>query len=300
MNKFRTELIPYIRTWIGNSKKEKQAKYRYYNLCSKLAEFEDATRLKLHTDSFNCGVSEQFVFWLRNHPKRFLASTVAKFLSLLLTCLKHAQDEGYQVNLAIEDISIRKEATDAVYLTREELNTLNNMKLNKEASAVRDRFLLGCYTAQRYSDYSRLTKDDIVDGIIHVKQVKTGVVVKVPAAPVIYDILKRNGGEFPKLSSQQAFNTCIKRICRRAGMNSTVLIERTRGSNVEKKRYKKYQLVSSHTARRTGATLLYLTGEKVFRIMLITGHRTEAAFFLYIRIGREENAKELMSNPFFK
>lgn len=300
MNKAKTRLIPYIRLWIGSSKKEKQTKYRYYNLCSKLSEFEDSTRLKIYTDSFNDGVSEQFVFFLRNHPKKFLASTVAKFVSVLLTCLRHAQREGYKVNLSIEDITIRKETTDAVYLTQEELGRLNDMKLKKEAAAVRDRFLLGCYTAQRYSDYSRITKDDIIEGIIHIKQVKTGVVVKVPAAPIVYDILKRNGGEFPALSSQQAFNACIKRICRRAGISSTILIERTRGIKVEKKRYKKYQLVSSHTARRTGATLLYLTGEKVFRIMLITGHKTELAFLLYIRIEREENAKELMNNPFFK
>jgi hypothetical protein len=33
--------------------------------------------------------------------------------------------------------------------------------------------------------------------------------------------------------------------------------------------------------------------------MLLTGHKTEEAFFKYIRIGKEENARELSEHPFF-
>jgi hypothetical protein len=36
------------------------------------------------------------------------------------------------------------------------------------------------------------------------------------------------------------------------------------------------------------------------RIMLITGHKTEQAFFRYIRVEKKENAKALSELPFFK
>ena len=59
-------------------------------------------------------------------------------------------------------------------------------------------------------------------------------------------------------------------------------------------------LVISHTARRSGATNMYLAGIPTFRIMLLTGHTTEESFFKYIRIGKEENANVLSEYPFFK
>lgn len=65
-------------------------------------------------------------------------------------------------------------------------------------------------------------------------------------------------------------------------------------------RVKRYALVGSHTARRSFATNLYLSGISAGRIMLLTGHKTEEAFFRYIRINKEENAKILSEHAFFK
>jgi integrase len=79
-----------------------------------------------------------------------------------------------------------------------------------------------------------------------------------------------------------------------------VLYERTDGTKVVRKRMKKYALVSSHTARRSGATNMYLAGIPVARIMLLTGHKTEQAFFKYIPIGKQENAKTLLEHNFFQ
>jgi integrase len=101
------------------------------------------------------------------------------------------------------------------------------------------------------------------------------------------------------LPSQQAFGATIKRICQKV-INSEVMYERTFGKTVVRKRVKKYTLISSHTARRTGATNMYLAGIPTFRIMLLTGHTTEKSFFRYIRIQKEENARMLSEHPFFK
>lgn len=295
------ELVPFIRIWMARSKRSKQYKARYLNLCNKLVEFEKYSRLKLYSDSFTEGMTEQFVDYLRCVPeKKLLQNTVMKIRSHLCTMLNRAQKGGYKVDWGIGDVRIDKEYIETVSLTQDNLDDLNGMKLNTEAAAVRDRFLLGCYTAQRVSDYSRIKASDIISGVIYVKQIKTGVVVMIPVHPIVYDILERNGGEFPPLKSIQAFNRCLKRICKKVGINDIVSVERTRGNKVERLKLKKYEMISSHTARRTGATLMYLAGIPVAKIMKLTGHTTEASFFQYIRIDKMENAKDLSEHPFFK
>ena len=62
----------------------------------------------------------------------------------------------------------------------------------------------------------------------------------------------------------------------------------------------KYKLISTHTARRTGATLMYLDGLDPLSIMKITGHRTEKEFLKYIRVGAEENASRISSSAYFR
>jgi len=55
----------------------------------------------------------------------------------------------------------------------------------------------------------------------------------------------------------------------------------------------KWELVSSHTARRTFATNCYLDGIPTRTIMRITGHKKEDDFFRYIRMTPEDDAKIL-------
>ena len=184
----------------------------------------------------------------------------------------------------------------------DELQRINSLPhLPAKLATVRDRFLLGCFTALRYSDYSTLTRRNIVGGNIEIKTRKTGKKVVIPIHPVVRDVLQRNGGDFPKVTvSLHTFGVRLRQVCRLAGIHSYVLYERTIGVKVIRKRVKKYTMVTSHTARRTGATNMYLAEIPTFRIMLITGHKTEESFFRYIRINKEENAKILATHPFFK
>ena len=97
---------------------------------------------------------------------------------------------------------------------------------------------------------------DLTSDYMQIKTQKTGSVVRLPVHPVIKDIVSRNNNVLPVMKSQQNFNKMIKVICRKAKVNALVTIERTQGITVVRKRVKKYELISSHTARRTGATLL--------------------------------------------
>lgn len=293
------EIVKYIQRYVCYSKKPWAHKRAFLNLSKKIVDFQNEIGIVIYTDSFTDDMAERFIYYLKCRPENYVSETIRFFRKKIVSILNRAQRDGYKIRFGMHEIEIKKEYVDTVFLKQEELDILNTMKLRKEAAAVRDRFLLGCYTAQRFSDYSSIQIEDIRNNIITIKQIKTGVVVKVPVHPVVQKILDRNGGDFPKLKSPQAFNMCLKRLCKKAEMTESIIIERTRGNRVVKKRYKKYELISSHTARRTGATLMYLAGIPVARIMKLTGHMTEESFFLYIRIDKEENAKKLQEHPFF-
>ena len=55
------------------------------------------------------------------------------------------------------------------------------------------------------------------------------------------------------------------------------------GGTPKKVRKEKCDLVHTHTARRTGATLMYLSGMDIYDIMKITGHTSPAMLRKYIK-----------------
>lgn len=193
-----------------------------------------------------------------------------------------------------------KEETDSVYLTEQELEKLVQAQLNIPLLAkARDLFILGVYTAARFSDYSRLDKEMIKNGIIHFTQQKTSASVMVPASPRVLEILERYGGHAPALSQQQ-FNKGIKDACMLSGITDLVEVTRSHGDKHTTTKEPKYKLVSSHTARRTGATLLFQSGIPAAQCMMLTGHTTEAMFMKYIKTTKEENAEMLKGAAFFQ
>jgi len=57
--------------------------------------------------------------------------------------------------------------------------------------------------------------------------------------------------------------------------------------------FKKWELLTTHVARRSCTTNEYLAGTPTITIMAITGHKTERAFLKYIKLTSGEHAKLL-------
>jgi integrase len=181
-------------------------------------------------------------------------------------------------------------------MTIEEINRLYNMRLLGVRAMARDLFVLGCHTAMRYSDYSKLSMAHISKGNIVYKTQKTDTTVIIPAHPRVIEILERWQGSAPPVSLT-SLNKIIKQVCQELGIFDD-LIPIKEGRTV---RYmERYNFISTHTARRSGATNMYLAGIPAQSIMKITGHTTEASFMKYLRITKEQNAKLLAENDFFK
>lgn len=302
-------LSVFIRQYCNKSKRSATS-IRYYRRLARMIEaFEKYLAIELMTDSFTEQMIEDYLHFIRSYtPEKkghsaYRQSTVRNFYQKTISALHKAQKAGYRTNLEpFSEFKVSDEDSCSVYITLQELGSIEALSLNRNSAQVRDIFLIGCFTALRYSDYSRLSEDNFCDGVLHIKTLKTGAYVMIPIHPVINRIIQRNGGYgFLKYrNSQQNFNKVVKNVCKKAGITQKILVERTEGFKVVRKMVPKYQLISTHTARRSGATNMYQAGIPPFKIMLITGHKTETAFYRYIRIQKEENAKDLMNHPFFK
>ena len=165
----------------------------------------------------------------------------------------------------------------------------------KAKERIRDMFILGCLTALRYSDYSRLTSQNLI------RTKKTNVDVKVPAHDYVKEIYAKYGGFIPRGLCIQYVNKYLKVIMKEIGLNDLVTYSYTKGGRLITVTREKWELISSHTARRSAATNMYLTGRmKTLEIMNLTGHRTEQNFFRYIRLTGDDTARSISGDMFFR
>lgn len=294
------ELVNYIKNFANRSRKNRAYKRQFWNVAAKLEAFQSERNLCIFTGNFPVQVVED-IFYYFSEKCNYRSETIRSYITKIKTVMLAASREGYLVDFSINEFRLKKEESTAVYLTSAEIERINSLSIKPDNSAIRDRFLIGCCTGLRFSDYSKLTISSISNGSISVRTQKTGARVIIPVHWIVEDVLKRNNGIFPPLlTSQQNFNKRIKLICRKAKITEAVTVEIKRGNKIEKHKKKKYELIGSHTARRSFATNMYLLGVQTAKIMLFTGHTTEESFFRYIRIGKAENAKELADHPFFK
>lgn len=241
---------------------------------------------------------EDFVYYLRE--RKLMSSTVKNNLGRLKYLLSKAGQWGYEINATINDFNIQDEEVNTIFLTMSELFKIQRFQdLTAREIEIKDYFLIGCLTALRFSDYSRLQKKNFVGNKIVVRTKKTNTPVQVPMHPIVKEIVLKYNKELPIAPSIQHFNREIKKICRKIGFARKMPYERQVGTERISVMRPKYQFISSHTARRSAATNMYLAKIQPYRIMLITGHKTEKSFFRYIRITREENVKVLARHPFF-
>lgn len=282
--------LPFFQTWsVRETTKYKYNRYKKYTY-KLLAEFFGSKKPTF--DSINYSFCEEFIEWMRS--RNLCANTRGSHIKFV----KAAMNEAYKMKLHTnEDFrSFRKEVepVDTVYLTDDEVNKVAQLTLSGSYEVVRDLFLIGCHTGMRFSDYSRLSMVDISDGVIHLITQKCKTPVDIPAHPRVIQILNKYGGSAPQISSQK-FNMYVKLVCKDAGMNEQVLV-RKEGKHIKSE---KWELVSSHTARRTGLTNMYKAGIPIYRCMMISGHKTESVFLNYLKITQSENAEYLKDNPFF-
>lgn len=233
-------------------------------------------------------------------------NTIKGYIEKIQTLARKAGQYGYAVDSTYDEINLREEESYTVYLSMNEITRIYYFKFEKQdkrkaREKIRDLFVIGCLTGLRYSDYSTLTVDNFSNGFIVKRTKKTNVTVKIPMHDYVKEIIEKYYGRIPGGYNIQYFNAYIKLICREIGLTDKITYSFTRGGELKTVTKEKWKLISSHTARRSAATNMYLTGRmKPLEIMKITGHKSESCFFKYIKVTEEDTARMLSGDIFYR
>jgi len=299
-------LFSFIRDFIDKSKNRPTAKtgrpvsykqYREYeNTFDYIKKFSEYKKRKLDFKDINLDFYQEFIEYLQKVEKKS-QNYIGKKIQTLKIFLNAATDAGINTNTQYKSHRFKAitEETESIYLNEDELQRIADLDLSKnlKLDKVRDLFLLGCWTGQRFSDWNYIKKENIKNGFLVIKQDKTNHGVAIPLHPVVEKILKKYNYELPKLISNQKFNDYLEEIVKDEKLKLTRTVEKsiTKGGVKQTTKYKKWELVKTHTARRSFATNLYLRGVPSITIMAVTGHKTEKSFLKYIKVTPTEHAE---------
>jgi integrase len=260
---------------------------------------------KFNFDDITIDLYDKLVVYF--NEKNYSPNTIGRHIKNLKVIMRIARDNGMHDNNEMDRKKFKsmKVSVQEIYLTETELTQMLELDLSDqpEKEVARNVFLIGCYTAQRFSDYSRIKKDNIRklnDGtmVIDLIQKKTGEQVLIPMRPELITLLEKYDYNVPKIFEQK-LNKRIKDVGEDAKITAPIIREKIQGGLKVTTTVPKNKLIKTHTARRTGCTNMFLGGVPTLSIMKISGHKTEREFLSYIKTSKEQTAQTLNTHPYF-
>ena len=286
-----------------------------------LKEFEKENRQRLDFDTIDINTLTDFRNYLTT-VKGFALNNIAKHIDNFRQFLRTANDEKIPIDqetISSKRFIVARETPEDIYLPESELQGIASLDLSDRnkyitlsqkqkgiekaikvnygtLDRVRDLFMIGCYTGLRVSDYNNIKPHHIKGAYIDLYQRKTGERVVIPIHNTVKTILAKYNGSTPPKISDQKINMYIKEICKLAGIKEQVEKQQTKGGEKIANVAEKWQLVTSHTARRSFATNMTKQGIPIQLIMKITGHKKESVFLKYVKLTAFEYAEILQKH----
>jgi len=330
-NEIPKDLFPFIDHLIETSPNKHSTLKSFKVVRKNLQDYQKAKKTVLNFNSIDIDFYNSFIDYLTKPTKTktkagltvtkagLSKNTIGTRIKILKTFLSEANERNVIVptDYKKKSFKVLKEETNSIYLTESELMQMYYIETSPESldilrkefctdklpdylAKVRDLFLIGCYSGLRFSDLSKLNKDNITkDNTINVKTIKTNQSVVVPIHTIVKQIFEKYDYQLPREISNQKFNEYLKDVAKIAGIKEPITTESTKGGFKVSETTEKYNLVTSHTARRSFATNAFLMDMPSISIMKITGHKTESAFMRYIKMSAKDNAIKMQSHKFF-
>lgn len=254
----------------------------------KLINFSENKNIEMKFSLIDQNFVDEFIKYLVQNDKNG-NNTINKYIDNLKMFLTWSKKRGLHNNIDYIDIEkVKSFSNEILFLTEEELNKIEHIDLsnNKQLDKCKDLFLFGCYTGQRFSDYSSFDYTEVTSSFWVKNQKKSGgkTIVKIPLSSKALNILnKYNQDSFPKISSQK-FNKNIKKIAFLSEIYEPCKIVNVIGNKRIEEVKPKYELISSHTARKTFITLSLQKGMSTEAIKKISGHTSDSEFKKYLNI----------------
>lgn len=220
-----------------------------------------------------------------------------------------ATKKGYNRNVAYQAYSQRfhdetkSDSTNNLYaLSDEELASIQTFPTSRKAiNRTRDIFVFACYTGLRFSDVIALRWSNVSGDILDVISKKTNHRQRFALATEALRILAKYPKSpdeddpriFPTISNQK-YNAHLKEVGKLAGMTGDWITEKQSGRTKTREVRPKYELLTSHVARRTFVTMCLRKGMSPEDIRAVTGHTTADMMMKYVKFD-DESKREKMS-----
>lgn len=291
-----------------------QSRIKNLETFKKLVEvYQKEIKKQINFLDINKQFVDKFTNWLMN-TKKYSTNYSGKVIDNLKTVCLDAEKLDIKTNPYIKQIEGFSESNKDRYivtLSIDELNTISNTDITNPAyNNARNWLLIGCEIGQRAGDLLNITKDNIRykggNMYLDLTQQKTGKSVTVGIVnPRIVDIIENN---FPHKISTQKLNFYIKKVCEIAKINEMTegkrLNPKAKKDNPETMRkvlgfYPKYELITTHSFRRSFATNYY---KKIPTPILIgiTAHSKESLFLHYINRVEDKDANADLFRTFYE
>ena len=250
-----------------------------------LQDFEESKDVKLNFNQIDKNFYNAFINYCTN-KKKHSTNTLSRNIGLFKTFMNWAVLNRYTYKLDFQEFkNIKKEITDEVALSKEQVVEIFNFEFrnNERLERVRDLFVFGCFTGMRYSNYSKIKKNDIVDNHIKVRDVKdNSKQLNIPLNDYSSYLLKKYDYLLPKISNQK-FNEYIKEVIKKVGYTEDIKKTSKVGNEIIETVTPFYTRISSHTARRSFITIMKTKKVPDKIIMGFTGHKSLEVFNQYYK-----------------
>lgn len=282
---------------------------------------EKFNALKNHLRTFNPALKYEnlnesglisFMDYLKNVPltgdvQGMRNSTIKNRISFLKWFLRWATKKGYNNEAAFLSFNpkiktIKSTDKEIVFLDWEELIRVYNFEFpdnKKYLTRVRDVFCFSCFTGLRYSDTANLKRSNIHETYISLTSIKDSDNLKIELNKYSAAILdKYKDEQFPydralPVISNQRSNEYLKEMAKLCGIDTPVTEVYYKGNERIEEVRPKYEMICTHTARRTFISNALMKGIPVNVVMKWTGHSDYNAMKPYIAIADTAKKNEM-------
>lgn len=264
----------------------------------------------------------EFIIFLRD-TLEMKNSTIGKQLGFLKWFLRWAALKGYNKNLTFQTFSPKLKTAKklVVFLEWPELMKVLNYEIPEDGTVVklstfegkeyekrvmhrdglskaRDIFCFCCFTSLRYSDASNLKKSDIVNNSITITTIKTGDTITIELNKFALSILEKYKDAelgiyaLPKITNQR-MNMYLKELCELCGLNQPITQIYYKGAQRIEETLPKFEMIGTHTGRRTFICNSIALGIPTEIIMKWTGHADYKSMKPYIEVMNSAKAEAM-------
>lgn len=226
--------------------------------------------------------------------REYICSAVAgnsacTYLAVLKAFLANYIDEKlYPCKNPYKELKAKRVPSEQVVLTADEISLIERYTPKSEKEKwVKAQFLCEYYCLARSSDIQQLTTENIQGDFITYVSQKTKIATTVPLHKNFIKYFNQRGQTLQRAS----FNRIIKNICKSCGIDEDVKLF----YHGKMQTRPKYELVGSHTARRSGATELARRDVPIATISKLMNHTNTLITSRYIFADTRNIGEEAMT-----